>query len=309
MGCLKLAYSPQKGPILRCVWNREKESKTHVNLYDYGFRYYDPTLGRWNCIDKLAEKYYPLSPYVYCANNPIKLIDIDGRYFDDENEKRAQRLEKKLIRQQERLAKKVIKMAAKGKDTGDLEARQDELDKSLNDISNMRNNTSTEFRYASVNSEEARNNGIEGPTTRETDTNGKGDAVVTMFNESSMGKILHEGRHGGDIARGNLEFNNTGGYGVSHEVSAYRAEYSWSGKLQYREFMSGDSFFSVLKAGYTAASVNNQLTRTITNINAITPSVVNSIGDGAYPTMRQLYPPRDPNTGALIIPLQIWNNH
>jgi hypothetical protein len=117
------------------------------------------------------------------------------------------------------------------------------------------------------------------------------------------------GRHGGDVARGNLEFNNSGGYGVSHEVSAYRAEYSWSGKLAYREFMSGDSFFSVLQAGNTAASVNNQLTRTITNINAITSSVVNSIGDGSYPTMRQLYPPRDSGTGALLIPLQIWNNH
>lgn len=29
-------------------------------------------------IDLLCEKYYWFSPYAYCANNPIKFIDLDG---------------------------------------------------------------------------------------------------------------------------------------------------------------------------------------------------------------------------------------
>ena len=56
--------------------------------------------------------------------------------------------------------------------------------------------------------------------------NSNGDKEVIMFVELNMGSKLHEGRPGGDVARGTLQFNNTGGYGVSHEISAYRAQYS-----------------------------------------------------------------------------------
>ncbi|MDR2036491.1 MAG: hypothetical protein LBQ60_01060 [Bacteroidales bacterium] len=37
------------------------------------------TVSRWISPDPLAEKYYHISPYAYCANNPIKYIDPDGR--------------------------------------------------------------------------------------------------------------------------------------------------------------------------------------------------------------------------------------
>ena len=50
-----------------------------LNTYDYGARQYDPILGRWDRMDPLCEKYYHISPYVYCHNNPVMLIDPDGR--------------------------------------------------------------------------------------------------------------------------------------------------------------------------------------------------------------------------------------
>ena len=50
-----------------------------LNTYDYGARQYYPITMRWDRTDPLAEKYYDISPYVYCENNPIKFIDSDGR--------------------------------------------------------------------------------------------------------------------------------------------------------------------------------------------------------------------------------------
>ena len=50
-----------------------------LNTYDYGARQHDPILARWDRMDPLCEKYYSTSPYAYCANNPIMLIDTDGR--------------------------------------------------------------------------------------------------------------------------------------------------------------------------------------------------------------------------------------
>ena len=50
-----------------------------LNTYDYGARQHDPILARWDRIDPLCEKYYNVSPYAYCLNNPVKHIDPDGK--------------------------------------------------------------------------------------------------------------------------------------------------------------------------------------------------------------------------------------
>ena len=46
---------------------------------DYGARFYDPAGVRWWSIDPSSEKDYGWNPYVYVYNNPITLIDPDGK--------------------------------------------------------------------------------------------------------------------------------------------------------------------------------------------------------------------------------------
>jgi len=56
-----------------------KEKDEETGLYYYGARYYAGWLGRWISVDPLKEKYLNLTPYNYCANNPVMLRDPDGR--------------------------------------------------------------------------------------------------------------------------------------------------------------------------------------------------------------------------------------
>lgn len=60
-----------------------KEKDDESGLYYFGARYYAAWLGCWISVDPLAYQYSQLSSYVYCADNPIKLIDPDGRSFED----------------------------------------------------------------------------------------------------------------------------------------------------------------------------------------------------------------------------------
>ena len=53
----------------------------HESLLDFGARFYDPATAIFLQQDPLAEKYYNISPYAYCANNPVNFVDPDGNTF------------------------------------------------------------------------------------------------------------------------------------------------------------------------------------------------------------------------------------
>jgi len=57
---------------------KELDRRFELNWYNFGARSYDLALGRWTSMDPLAEKYYSVSPYVYCANNPMNFLDLHG---------------------------------------------------------------------------------------------------------------------------------------------------------------------------------------------------------------------------------------
>ena len=65
---------------------KEKDAETGYSYF--GARYYSSYLSVWLSVDPMAAKYPFLSSYVYCADNPVKLVDPNGMEygnFVDEN--------------------------------------------------------------------------------------------------------------------------------------------------------------------------------------------------------------------------------
>ena len=60
-------------------YNGKELDRVHgLDWYDYGARRYDPAFAQFTQMDPLCEKYPHLSPYAYCAGNPVRYVDPDG---------------------------------------------------------------------------------------------------------------------------------------------------------------------------------------------------------------------------------------
>ncbi len=57
---------------------KELERMHGLNWYDYHARQKMADLPGFTTMDPLCEKYYSISPYAYCANNPVNFIDPNG---------------------------------------------------------------------------------------------------------------------------------------------------------------------------------------------------------------------------------------
>ena len=55
-----------------------KEFDEETGLYYYGARYMNPIASLWYGVDPLTETYENISPYIYCANSPIRYTDPKG---------------------------------------------------------------------------------------------------------------------------------------------------------------------------------------------------------------------------------------
>ena len=65
----------------RYKYNGKEFDRMHgLDWYDYGARFHDPATVRWFSVDPLSEDYSEISPYAYCANNPIIHVDKEGKF-------------------------------------------------------------------------------------------------------------------------------------------------------------------------------------------------------------------------------------
>ena len=215
---------------------KELDTKKGLNWYDYGARHYDATLGRWFVADPLTEKYYSSSPFVYCGNNPINRIDPTGMKWKNVKEaeclknrvtEKKQSLERKLAKQQSRLANKALNAKKAKKIEGQIaeyKARISHLETSLNDIELLRQdeNNTYAFNHISGGRHQVR----------------QGDDGIIYIDTSSDAMSIHEIAHVRQSLTniGKLQFykgylTNAGRSSEEDfskmEIEAYKIQYSY----------------------------------------------------------------------------------
>lgn len=240
--------------------------------------------------DPLAEMYRGIGGYVYVANNPINFIDPTGMHIEpgSASEKEANGIKQQTTAKISELTKELGGMKSDDRRRDELTQRIGELNTTLDDIQKMFDDKKNEYKYSIIEEGGA-------PAAQFTGKNEEKNLdVITMFVENTMESKIHESRHGGQHARGELNIVTGEGYGVNDEISAYRAQYSWNKNLQYVDLNVSDMVLSNrAKAGQDPGKGR------VININQIHKTFVNKLVD---PGQRLIYPPSS-------IPLNIWNNN
>lgn len=195
-------HDPRKGwriPLNRIKYNEQRDEETGYGYF--GARYMDHELmTSWLSVDPMADKYPSISPYAYCAWNPIVLIDPDGMKFDSVSQIEVDKLKKQAVLNWYKGYKGDIKSAL----------NQGEYTSTLNEISILEKSKQEYFiRNRGRNIRiEGSINGVPGRTIYNTET----DKVMIVYN-GDIGTLSHELKHAFQFEIGNTSFDETGEYG------------------------------------------------------------------------------------------------
>ncbi len=244
---LSLSAPQTKSPNKYLYNGKLMQDEMGLNWLDYGARMYDGVLGRWSVPDPLSDKYPGISPFTYCANNPVILIDPTGMEFTgnvgavNSAEEDAKRRVKSEQKTQERLWKKAGKLVAKGKNADKVydrieksSFREGQFQSTVNEIGEMRS-SSTVY---DVNTNYSPQSGQPDGFTEFAGTNSQGNQIIRLNVSQSYlsnGGLQHELVHGYQFEKGNIDYSPTNGsipgytYDIYDEVSAFTRQWAFTG--------------------------------------------------------------------------------
>ena len=217
---------------------KERDSETGFSYF--GARYYDSDiLTSWLSVDPMADKYPNISPYAYCAWNPIRLVDPDGREIVFEDNKVKVLFEQVYNNVKNRISKLENSGLKKKRDIREYEQLK-EIYASLNDVKE----SSIVFYYKTIKND--------GNTLAEGHTYGKKnvDGIIVEILEGSENTLIHETRHASGYINEEWDLNKNviDSYGVytptnydyQDEYEGYNQAYIYS-RIFHNELYKSDN--------------------------------------------------------------------
>ncbi|MBQ9435392.1 MAG: hypothetical protein IJU33_04625, partial [Bacteroidales bacterium] len=201
---------------------KERDEETGYSYF--GARHYHPTLSIWLSVDPMSDKYPGVSPYVYCADNPVRLVDEDGREIDPSSKESWNKNKQAIIEAKASIDARINELHSLGKQRGwsdrkikretqIYEERSQSLQNTLDVMKSLEECKTETYILISL----AENGYF---------SQGKGiNSGKMQIAYSSIECFVHEVTHAGQYHRHEIGYVNgePRGYDIQDEINAYRA--------------------------------------------------------------------------------------
>ena len=188
-----------------------KEKQTafgNSNIYD-SFARFQNTYGRFMSIDPKAESFYHISPYTYCAGDPVNLVDPDGKIIKDPDG---------MVDEFVKHIESIIRLVKSADIADDLKYQLlNAFEQTIIELHHLEKSNDTftiEFD----------------PNIKDGETKWENDGVLIKIpNKNDYGLIGHELKHAYQFMEGKISFNKSNGeagelYDITDEKDAYKRQ-------------------------------------------------------------------------------------
>ncbi len=160
------------------------------------------------------------------------MVDVDGRDYEDSESKRLAFIISTNASAMANVLEKDMNDYPESCDLAETKDRIAQLRKTVDDINVMRNDKQHVYKFTKTKN-----------TVGETQVSADGKHIEILYNENDLANLVHEIRHGGQRARGEMNFADCGDeygnpsvikshdYDILKEVDAYSAQVAYGGKL------------------------------------------------------------------------------
>ena len=208
---------------------KEIQTLGGIGLIDFGARLYDVFSTRWISQDPVSHKYFEITPYGYCNNNPVIFLDINGAEFTESSEEFIRRIKDRIERMISACDKKIARIKSNSSSENKsqknriskLEKKKEQLQGVQTEIAVLEN--SNQVYDISFNDSFNTTLEVNSLTRYNVDNN----QIEIVLGDNSISMLAHELAHAYQFEIGEISFfASNKGFQLLYDMTDEKAAYS-----------------------------------------------------------------------------------